>query len=466
MVSDTLRVGVLSIDAAFLWPGVPDNVIKHFSLQSIDIYHMPTLDYLVLNIDATSAYPLVHALRQQPLTRYLTMVTTHPMSALVDALTDGIATNHTEAEKLVIDQRKLRQAFILSHDPRDYDTALLQFLYTRPEKILTPIRSLEDRNLYQYPLVECFVEHAIDINVIEWLNQLIERRLLERIELLDRLFCCSHCRSARLQFFNRCPLCQSIDISAERFFHCFTCGHVDIEERFVQYDRLRCPRCQEVLRHIGTDYDRPMENYHCQHCAENFTEPETQTRCLDCEKIMDPDKLQSTNLYSCKLSKVGKHSVLNHTITDVATTFNRLNYIAPNHFKYTINWLLRLAQRDKSISFTLMCIYFNNMDDLMARIGTHKMQMILQDYSKYLRELIRITDLSTHTDADCIWLLLPQTSTRGAFILKERIDAIPDKLHVESSDKLESKITFLTTEDCDLANDTAESLFTRLLGID
>ena len=52
-----------------------------------------------------------------------------------------------------------------------------------------------------------------------------------------------------------------------------------------------CPKCHTHLRHIGSDYDRPIENYRCQSCSQSFVEGDVQVRCAMCENEMKPGDL-------------------------------------------------------------------------------------------------------------------------------------------------------------------------------
>ncbi len=464
MSKEQLYIGLISDSEACEFPGIRPEAVLAIPSQTLEPEQCACLDYIIIDLLPRDAFNVLHTLRAHPLTRYLALFTLKVLNEHVSALSDGVVKDHEDAQIIAHEQKRLQEAFTLVKDETDSDAALLQFLYTRPNKILLPLQNLSNKALYEYPLLRCFTPNALMPNPLDWINHLVEQGFLNRVTLIDRLHCCPNCHSARLKFLDRCPLCQSIDVNEARFFHCFTCGHVNTEDQFIQYDSLRCPRCQTILRHIGSDYDRPIENFHCKKCSENFIEPEISADCLDCRNPFPPEKLKSISIYSVTISKRGRHAVLNETITEISSIFNGLNYVTPEHFKFTLNWFLRLCKRSPEIHFSLMHIQLTDLDDLLSAWGTGKVQLLLQDFSKSLRELIRSTDLSTHSDADSIWLLLPQTPVTGAFVLKGRIENLKEKFEIGSEYSLKTQIKFLGRDDCDFENDTAEILLSRLLG--
>lgn len=124
--------------------------------------------------------------------------------------------------------------------------------------------------------------------------------------MLDRQRECAYCRSAHLSFIDICPNCQSIDIKLQASLHCFTCGCVDVQDKFMHSGTLVCPKCHKHLRHIGSDYDRPIENYRCQSCSHSFIEGDVQVRCAMCEKEMKPGELILNEVHSWRLSDKGR----------------------------------------------------------------------------------------------------------------------------------------------------------------
>ncbi|MFD2883408.1 hypothetical protein ACFS4T_13870 [Pseudomonas lini] len=122
---------------------------------------------------------------------------------------------------------------------------------------------------YRYPLLEALAD-AEQVNPFVWLSLMVQHDWLEEGVLVDRVRLCSDCGSGRLNYIDVCAECQAMDISRQPSLHCFTCGHVGHQESFLKDGLLLCPNCLNRLRHIGSDYDRPLENYRCRSCQAFF----------------------------------------------------------------------------------------------------------------------------------------------------------------------------------------------------
>lgn len=143
------------------------------------------------------------------------------------------------------------------------------------------------RQGYSYPLLDCLLGSESAGS----LPQLVSERLLQSEQLVDRVRLCNRCHSAHLNFVDVCPECAHIALEAKPAVHCFTCGHVDDQDAFMQQGALRCPKCVTTLRHIGVDYDRPLEKYLCLSCHARFMEAAVLARCHECGQASKPDDL-------------------------------------------------------------------------------------------------------------------------------------------------------------------------------
>ncbi|WP_242510220.1 hypothetical protein [Halorhodospira halophila] len=99
------------------------------------------------------------------------------------------------------------------------------------------------------------------------------------------------------------PECDSLEIRTEIGLHCFSCGHVAPQRRFQKNGMLKCPNCYVTLRHIGEDYDRPLENQVCDHCQHMFMEGRVQARCMACGQVHEPNSLEPCGVYRYRLSE-------------------------------------------------------------------------------------------------------------------------------------------------------------------
>ncbi len=162
--------------------------------------------------------------------------------------------------------------------PERLEERVMAWLWTRPHASITAQRDTSLADVYGYPLLEVFAGDE-PVNQTLWLRLMSEQGLLVSGELIDRIRLCTKCNSARLNYVDVCPECRDLDIAKEPALHCFTCGHVAPQDEFLKDGLMLCPNCLTRLRHIGSDYDRPMENLSCRACNVSFIDSLVHARC-------------------------------------------------------------------------------------------------------------------------------------------------------------------------------------------
>ncbi|MCV6627732.1 MAG: hypothetical protein OIF38_16670, partial [Cellvibrionaceae bacterium] len=172
----------------------------------------------------------------------------------------------------------------------------LQYAWPRPGFTLRAQWQLSQHSNYHYPILRAL---GLD-DEQRLLQQWQQQEVLESTELLDRVRQCPHCHSEQINFVDTCPSCKSIDIHSTIALHCFTCGHVGEQRQFQQDNALRCPTCLTQLRHIGVDYDRPLERFACNSCQQRFIEGEVVGRCPN-GHASNPSELLERRIYHYRL---------------------------------------------------------------------------------------------------------------------------------------------------------------------
>ncbi|MBL3539847.1 diguanylate cyclase [Aminivibrio sp.] len=352
---------------------------------------------------------------------------------------DGPARTRDEMEKLAlkignrlrdVDEQALRKSL---------DLRLLAFLYSREGKKLRPVLDPFSRELYSYPLADYLSGGLMDSS--RWLSELLEKGYLEEETLTDRIRACPKCDGAHLNYVDVCPFCRSMDIRRVPFVHCFTCGRVGPQEAFVREGSMQCPFCGARLRHIGSDYDRPMDNYLCTSCSQTFAEPDVSCRCFLCGTWSPVDGLSVRSFREYSLSDKGIIAVRSGNTDDLYSVFDALNYTKPEPFRYILDWQLQLSERPPAEPFSLMVISFPNAEKVRETVGRKKVTEIMESVAKRLRENIRKTDISTRTAENDLLLLLPKTGEKGCTVLASKVRALeketrqPDGLVLEISVK-------------------------------
>jgi GGDEF domain-containing protein len=156
---------------------------------------------------------------------------------------------------------------------------------------------------------------------------------------------------------------------------------------------------------------------------------------MHCNAFSDPENLIPEPVFSYQLTEKGEISAKTGSIDDVFFLFDSLNNIKPAYFESLLEWLLSLCRRHNTEQFGLIVIRMKNIIELTDQIGRKKVREMLDEFARRVREIIRATDLTTRTDQDTLWLLLPKTHAKGNQTVLKRLLEIKteDRAHLELS---------------------------------
>ncbi len=394
--------------------------------------------------------------------QYLCLVpvfSTVELSIYFESLYDGLFTHYSE---LIYSAKRISGRISdlnLKDLGENQDYRLLAFLYSRDAALL-PVRKSVSRQVYVYPVAD--VLGAPDTNSFDWISRLKDRGLIASEKLIDRIRLCPKCEWSHLNYVDICPACQGLNISRVPFLHCFTCGHVAPQEKFLIKGMLLCPNCQTRLRHIGSDYDRPMENYSCFDCDQSFVEPQIIADCMHCGNKNSPEDLVPCHIHSYKLTAKGVYAVKIGDIEDIYALFDNLNYVTPKYFTMLLDWFLGISQRYPEDAFSIIGISIKNAIELTASIGKNRVAKLIDTFAGRLRELIRTTDITTRSSDHNLWILLPKTPSAGCTVLARRIMNLREMTKQHDGSLLVIKQITYTAPDDYLQGETSELLIGRL----
>lgn len=420
--------------------------------------------FILALTDEGAAVQILSRLRRHPAAGLQPIFSMVPLSGESDSICDGIITNLADAvpqAQEIITRLKQLDHDISAQEPGDF-MRILCLLHTRPGLVLQPSQRWFHEFFYTYPLVDALLGSA-QVTVAR-LENLEKRKLLQHHELIDRIRHCPACHGAHLNFIDLCPNCGHLDILQKAFLHCFSCGHVAPEDRFLSQGALTCPHCQARLRHIGSDYDRPLENYECQQCRHVFIEPEVQARCMHCGTLSTPDKLTIQLIHSYEITSQGIQAAKSGNLEDVFALLDTVNSVSPTYFLNLVSWLLALSRRHKEERFTIIGMRIINVEELNSRFGKQVVMELMDTLAARLQELIRNTDLTTRTGQHIIWILLPKTGKPSHQVVLDRLIALNDLIyHIEDARIAFETVVFNAPEDTS-EGETGKLLLARLEG--
>ena len=222
----------------------------------------PRFDAIVIDAALEDRIDLLRRLRAHPAHRLSLIYCLHGEDAMTQALADGPPPREAPMLERQCRQHRERLAvFNNGRAPQGPEAQLLAYLWLRTPGSLRAVRDPGNAQHYDYPLARCLGGESINSQAL--VRNLVQRDLLESVALVDRIRLCRRCGSGQLNYVDVCVECNALDIRRQASLHCFTCGHIGRQGEFLKDGALVCPNCLTRLRHIGSDYDRPLENYTC-----------------------------------------------------------------------------------------------------------------------------------------------------------------------------------------------------------
>lgn len=283
---------------------------------------------------------------------------------------------------------------------------LLLYMYIRGEYELVPQYLPQAKSLYVYPVAEYFGPAG---GATERVSRLVRSQLLTPVKLINRLRLCKECSGGHLSFVDVCPSCSSIELKHTPSLHCFTCGHSSRKTDFELEGTLVCPKCQARLRHIGVDYDLPTAQYACRKCNTFAMEARIVAHCLDCGTKADPDQLDVQEVYTYVLNSRGMEALRQGQFHESFSLTDDEQHVIPAYFKQLLQWTTITQQRYKTMSFGVMLIEFTNVDDLLSKVGSTKVYLMITEYTTRFRQVLRTSDVTSIDSSERLWVLLPFT---------------------------------------------------------
>lgn len=281
------------------------------------------------------------------------------------------------------------QSKIDSIDEPDVLDPLIGWLGVNRQRRVSALKSLESMSIYSFPIIDLLFPDIY--STYRYVLSEQGRGVLEPEALIDRIRVCSHCNSGHLNYVEVCPDCSSIDIDSQSSLHCFTCGHVGEQHSFQRRGKLECPKCLTQLRHIGVDYDRPLENHVCHSCSSLFVEAATISQCLSCD------------------SKI-----------KVEVSF----------FQNLLAWLNKVALRHKE-QHLLLGLHLPTIDEYGKQYGDAKLFSLMDQLTRRLSGLFRDTDICCQYKQDVLLVLMPNTTNASLSVLQQKLSDLGDLVEDE-----------------------------------
>jgi len=350
--------------------------------------------------------------------------------------------------------------FLGGRDAEMKDEELLAYLWINGSRGIYPYKNWHSQHHYFYPLLSVFSDNTT--LAFHWLARLQSEGWLRASELQDRIRLCPTCDSAHLNFVDLCPDCGSFEIQRKPALHCFTCGHVDLQENFKRGEKLICGNCQTRLRHIGSDYDRPIENHLCSKCNAFFIDGEVSAICIACDKATIPSELKVQRIEIFQLSEMAIHKLRFQNVNPLQDCFTKLDLVSIELFKYNLTWMLDLSQRHPEFDFSLVAVKINNLLTTSETIGASKVFNVVDTIVSRISNALRLTDQVSRTGDEYFWLFLPKTNREGLKAVNDKLMELAALIEADPDSTLSLEVTSAYFPEDRKKGELTDDVFVRL----
>ena len=440
-----------------------EGLVTHFSDVQALVNDPVNFDIVIIDQNAELTGLFLRLLRINVRYRFSLIYACNQSNALNVSLSDG---GPPETLKAMSDawsaMNERLNAFNRGQQPESFETRILAYLWMREGMTLRPAGNTKLNQHYHYPLLEAMMGREKS-HAFPWLSLMQTKGLLEPVQLVDRIRMCKGCGSSRLNFVDVCPECNDLDIKRQPAIHCFTCGHINHQDKFLKGGVMNCPKCLTRLRHIGSDYDRPMENYSCNGCHAFFVDAKVEARCLECGECHEPSELRMQLIQDYRLTEKGRMLCRNglNFEKNLDEQFERGNFVSLDQFKNLLGWQMQMVKRYPEFCFTLLGVHMQNLANVMGELGVTKGNAFAENLVERISATLRETDRASRSQDDHLWVLLPHTDAKGASKVEPRFQAI-QKLLGSASAELTMSVASVTIKQGHKLDDEPEVLLAHL----
>ncbi len=283
---------------------------------------------------------------------------------------------------------RIKKSQIKISDTDDLESKLLCYLWLHEDTWLEPCSEPSKPYLFSYPLLNTWGVSPEDS--FSWIKGAKQHGWIEEDKLINRVRYCPICRSGHLNYIDVCPKCHDMDIEDKTSLHCFNCGHVGGQDHFRKTTQLQCPNCLQNLRHIGVDYDRPIENQHCNSCDTLFVDALVKAECLDCHQYSHLDQLYVHKIYNYRLGAQGR-LLIRQGRAKILFTLVSGEQMSSQQFYWLIDWQNKVAKRHNQVH-SILSIQMHNIEEFLSAEGETKGLAQLDALQQRIQNLIRVTD--------------------------------------------------------------------------
>ena len=244
----------------------------------------------------------------------------------------------------------------------------------------------------------------------ECLEKLAGLGLLGR-EVDNRVRLCPECDDSRLNYRETCPKCNSLNILQQEMVTHFPCSYSAPLQHFRRGGNLVCPKCDQTLRHIGVDYEKPSRLFTCLSCEFVFRDPAVEVQCLRCNCISTPTQTIELTVYRFIVTPLAEQALLEGRISGVNLETllrnTQTGLYSKSYFEHEIRRELVRTERYQS-PFSMLLVRIDNFEEIASMHPSEATQFAESIFTAVSGGL-RTLDTTCVWDIDTLGVLLSAT---------------------------------------------------------
>lgn len=249
---------------------------------------------------------------------------------------------------------------------------LCRYLISRKRYRQSPVPQEGSSLGYVIPIFNLFYELGMYklSEYIIFYQSMLEKGYISTVRFINKIYLCPDCLHSHLLYIESCPQCHSSSIKSEEVIHHFRCANISPEHTYNFGGQLRCPKCHQLLRHIGVDYDRPSTVYTCNSCSNNFLQPQMKAVCTSCQKESDVSSLLPYDVTIYEITEEGCGAIISPNIGFTVYTDFYDNYLEYERFVNRIRLLAnqnRMEQNQNPLSIVKIWVLDSNETTCMLK---------------------------------------------------------------------------------------------------
>ncbi len=165
---------------------------------------------------------------------------------------------------------------------------------------------------------------------------------------------------------------------------------------------MTCPKCDQKLRHIGIDYDKPSTMHHCNDCHHEFQDSDMIAFCIDCGKEEETSNLLESEINSHAITEKGEHIVLNGMQEEsTSSSMDEIKHLSLDLFKMMFNLEVQRAKSEQRSVFGR----FEINQSIVSMLGKEGREQFQKEILGIISTYVEPTDLLTTKNAQEYYLL-------------------------------------------------------------